>query len=73
MSFHRWFASIVVSYLTCLTVGTASAQVSLDLSGAKNMWFYGSYGQLGSRGFFGDYNVDASSTGGFRGAQRMGG
>ncbi|MBI4963626.1 MAG: hypothetical protein HY913_10145 [Desulfomonile tiedjei] len=50
----------------CLFVfgrGTTLAQ-SLDLSGAENQWFYGYYGQLGSRGFFGDYNVDASSTGG---------
>ena len=38
--------------------------MSLDLSGAENTWFYGYYGQLGSRGFFGDYDVDASSTGG---------
>ena len=65
MSFHRLFPLIVVFCMICFTAGTALAQVSLDLSGAKNMWFYGSYGQLGSRGFFGDYNVDASSTGGF--------
>ena len=38
--------------------------MSLDLSGSQNAWFYGYYGQLGSRGFFGDYDVDASSTGG---------
>jgi hypothetical protein len=38
---------------------------TLDLSGAENNYFYGSYGQLGSRGFFGDYNVDRSSTGVF--------
>jgi hypothetical protein len=29
------------------------------------MWFYGYYGQMGSRGFFGAYDVDASSTGNF--------
>ncbi|MGO9121925.1 MAG: hypothetical protein ACLQPD_30480 [Desulfomonilaceae bacterium] len=36
---------------------------TLDLSGAENNYFYGSYGQLGPRGFFGDYDVDRSSTG----------
>jgi len=35
-----------------------------DMSGAANQWFYGYYGQLGPRGFFGDYDVDRSSTGG---------
>ncbi len=65
MSLRRLPFLIVTACLICFTAGTAHAQYSLDLSGAKNMWFYGSYGQLGSRGFFGDYNVDASSTGGF--------
>jgi hypothetical protein len=32
-----------------------------DLSGSTIAWFYGYYGQLGSRGFFGDYNVDAGA------------
>jgi hypothetical protein len=51
---------VITSCLICLAVGAASAQASLDLSGAQNTAFYGYYGQLGSRGFFGDYNVDAS-------------
>ena len=51
--------------LTCFIAGAVPAQVTLDLSGAGNMWFYGYYGQLGSRGFFGEYDVDASSTGNF--------
>ncbi len=59
------FASVLVIFL-CISIigkGTTSAQ-SLDLSGAANNWFYGYYGQLGSQGFFGDYNVDASSLNG---------
>jgi hypothetical protein len=31
----------------------------------KGRWFYGQYSQLGSRGFFGPYNVDLSATGDF--------
>lgn len=58
-------ASVLVIAFCLLGLGTRtySAQ-SLDLSGAENTWFYGYYGQLGSQGFFGDYNVAASSTGG---------
>ena len=36
---------------------------NLDLTGADNQYFFGSYQQLGPRGFFGDANVDRSSTG----------
>jgi len=55
---------VIFSCLPCFGAATAPAKQG-DLSGAGIQWFYGSYGQLGSRGFFGDYNVDASSTGGF--------
>ena len=41
----------------------APSAKTLDLTGADNNYFYGSYGQLGPRGFFGDYDVDQSSTG----------
>lgn len=44
------------------TTSSSAGPKSLDLSGAENTWFYGYYGQIGQRGFFGDYNVDASST-----------
>jgi hypothetical protein len=37
----------------------------LDLTAADNQYFFGSYQQLGPRGFFGDYNVDRSATGVF--------
>ncbi len=53
-----------LSYFDFLQVPTESKPLTLDLSGSQNAWFYGYYGQLGSRGFFGDYDVDASSTGG---------
>jgi hypothetical protein len=54
---------VLISCLPCFGAATGPAKLG-DLSGADVHWFYGSYGQLGSRGFFGDYNVDASSTGG---------
>lgn len=55
--------------LVCLTIATPASgketgPLSLDLSGAENRWFYGYYGQVGSRGFFGDYDVDRGTTGG---------
>jgi hypothetical protein len=43
---------------------TALAQWSFDFAGAKNDFVYGRYGQLGHNGFFGVYDVDASSLGG---------
>lgn len=61
---QRLWGLVTTFCLICSVVGTAAAQVSLDLSGAENKWFYGYYGQRGTRGFFGEYNVDASSTGG---------
>lgn len=54
---------VIISCLPCSGAATAPAKQG-DLSGAGIQWFYGYYGQVGPRGFFGDYNVDASSTGG---------
>ncbi len=65
MSFSRLFTLILMACFTWLIVDRVPAQVTLDLSGAGNMWFYGYYGQMGNRGFFGEYDVDASSTGTF--------
>jgi hypothetical protein len=61
-----WVCALVLMLMTSVTcLGAAKAPAKQgDLSGAGLNWFYGYYGQLGSRGFFGEYNVDASSTGG---------
>src|SRR5208283_4313577 len=56
-------ALIMVLIFSLPSLGAATSPAKQgDLSGADIHWFYGYYGQLGSRGFFGDYNVDASST-----------
>ncbi len=54
---------VLLSFLPCFGAAKSPAKQG-DLSGADITWFYGYYGQLGPRGFFGDFNADASSTGG---------
>lgn len=58
------FVLVLICCMPCLEAGAATAKQG-DLSSASANWFYGYYGQLGSRGFFGDYNADASLTGDF--------
>jgi hypothetical protein len=59
-----WFCALVLVTISCLPCWGAGKAKGGDLSGADITWFYGYYGQMGPRGFFGDYNLDASSTGG---------
>jgi hypothetical protein len=58
----RLLVCMAVCALCSLVLADASlGQVDL-VAKAQNTWFYGYYGQLGDRGFFGRFNVDASST-----------
>ncbi|MFH1112984.1 MAG: hypothetical protein V1792_03600 [Pseudomonadota bacterium] len=58
----------IVSAVAAISIGCvllacdSGAQWSVDLSNAQNEFVYGRYGQLGRNGFFGTYDIDASST-----------
>ncbi|MFH1112385.1 MAG: hypothetical protein V1792_00555 [Pseudomonadota bacterium] len=60
----------IVSTVAAISIGCvllacdSGAQWSVSLSNAKNEFVYGRYGQLGRNGFFGTYDIDASSTAG---------
>ncbi len=59
------FAAIVLVQIVFVLPAPSFAQLSFDFAGAENRWLYSYYGQLGSRGFFGTYDVDAGAgTGG---------
>ena len=55
-------AAVAISIAFVLVAADSSAQWSVSLSNARNEFVYGRYGQLGHNGFFGAYDIDASST-----------
>jgi hypothetical protein len=64
----RRLGSVVFFFLLSIpsfTCEQAFAEWDFTLSGGSASWYYGQYVQLGDRGFFGKYNIDASATGDF--------
>ncbi|MFC1834078.1 hypothetical protein ACFL2Q_05005 [Thermodesulfobacteriota bacterium] len=53
----------VLAGLSIWGAGTCYGNFSFDFAAASNDFFFGYYGQSGSRGFFGEYNVDVSASG----------
>jgi hypothetical protein len=53
-------------FIVALLPPLAEAQWPIGIEG-KSRWLYGYYGQMGTNGFFGPFNVDASTTGNFAG------